>query len=122
MLTPLVYTCLQLSCRLLLLLLIYFIYFLFASKFIKYGRNGGKEEEVGRATKIVHIFIHDCEECYGIQTLILEGEWEKIVILSVVYENIGCKKRIIRSQERMLCFVDGLLLGSWTEKKFRKRT
>jgi hypothetical protein len=58
----------------------------------------------------------------GIQTLILQGECEKIVILSVVYENIGRKERNIWSQERMLGFVDRLLLGSWTEKEFRKRT
>jgi hypothetical protein len=57
-----------------------------------------------------------------IQTLILQGEWEKIAILSVVYENIGRIERNIWSQERMLGFVDRLLLGSWTEKKFKKRT
>jgi hypothetical protein len=58
----------------------------------------------------------------GIQTLILQGEWEKIAILSVVYENIRHIERNIWSQERMLGFVDQLLLGSWTEKKYRKRT
>ena len=58
----------------------------------------------------------------GIQTLILQGEWEKSAILSVIYESIGRKERNIWSQERMLGFVDRLLLGSWTEKEFRKRT
>jgi hypothetical protein len=57
-----------------------------------------------------------------IQTLILQGEWEKIAILSVVYENIGCIERNIWNQEKMLGFVDQLLLGSWTKKKFKKRT
>ena len=45
----------------------------------------------------------------GIQTLILQGEWEKFAILSVVYESIGRK-------ERMLGFVERLLLGLWMEK------
>ena len=45
----------------------------------------------------------------GIQTLILQGEWEKFVILSVVYESIGRK-------ERMLGFVERLLLGLLMEK------
>ena len=58
----------------------------------------------------------------GIQTLILQGEWEKYAILSVVYESIGRKERNTWGQEKMLGFVDRLLLGSWTEKKFRMRT
>jgi hypothetical protein len=71
----------------------------------------------------LYIFLYMLvKNIVGIQTLILQGEWEKFVILSVVYENIGRKKRNIWSQERMLGFVDRLLLGSWTEKEFRKRT
>jgi hypothetical protein len=56
-----------------------------------------------------------------IQALILQGEWEKIAILSLVYENMGYRERNIWSQERMIGFVDRLLLGSWTENEFRKR-
>jgi len=58
----------------------------------------------------------------AIQALILQGEWEKFAILSVVYESMRCRERSIWSQERMYGFVDRLLLGSWTEKEFRKRT
>ena len=47
-----------------------------------------------------------------IQTLILQGEWENLAILNLVYENIGYRERSIWSQERMIGFVDRLLLGS----------
>ena len=57
-----------------------------------------------------------------IQALILQGEWEKLAILSLVYESMGYRERSIWSQERMIGFVDRLLLGSWTDKEFRKRT
>ena len=57
-----------------------------------------------------------------IQALILQGEWEKVAILSLVYENMGYRERSVWSQERMIGFVDRLLLGSWTENEFRKRT
>src|ERR1700738_3456295 len=70
----------------------------------------------------MYIFLYMLvKNVVGIQTLILQGEWEKFAILSVVYESIGRKERNIWSQERMLGFVDRLLLGSWTEKEFRKR-
>ena len=57
-----------------------------------------------------------------IQALILQGEWEKLAILSLVYENMGYRERSIWSQERMIGFVYRLLLGSWTENEFRKQT
>ena len=55
-----------------------------------------------------------------IQTLFLQGEWEKFAILSLVYESMGHRERNIWSQEQISRFVDHLLLGSWTERKFRK--
>jgi hypothetical protein len=58
----------------------------------------------------------------NIQTLILQREWEKLAILSLVYENMGYRESSIWIQERMIGFVDHLLLGSWTENEFRKRT
>jgi len=58
----------------------------------------------------------------NIQALLLQGEWEKFAILSLVYESMGYRERSIWSQERMYGFVERLLLGSWTEKEFRKRT
>ena len=57
-----------------------------------------------------------------IQALILQGDWEKLAILSLIYDNMGYRKRTIQSQERMIGFVDRLLLGSWTANEFRKRT
>ena len=30
-----------------------------------------------------------------IQALILQGEWEKLAILSLVYDNMGCRERNI---------------------------
>jgi hypothetical protein len=57
-----------------------------------------------------------------IQVLILQGEWKKLAILNLVYENMGYRERSIWSQERIIEFVDRLLLGLWTENEFRKRT
>ena len=57
-----------------------------------------------------------------IQALILQGKWEKLAILSLVYKNMGYRERCIWSQERMIGFVDRLLLNSWTENEFRKQT
>ena len=71
----------------------------------------------------LYIFLYMLvKNVVGIQTLILQGEWEKYAILSVVYESIGRKERNTWGQEKMLGFMDRLLLGSWTEKKFRMRT
>jgi hypothetical protein len=47
-----------------------------------------------------------------IQTLILQGEWKKLAILSLIYENMGYRERSIWNQELMIGFVDRLLLGS----------
>ena len=64
----------------------------------------------------LYIFLYMLvKNVVGIQTLIFQGEWEKIAILSVVYENIGRIEINIWSQEMMLDFVDRLLLDSWTE-------
>ena len=61
----------------------------------------------------LYIFLYMLvKNVVDIQTLILQGEWEKITILSVVYESIGCRERNIWSQDRVLGFVDRLLLGS----------
>ena len=59
----------------------------------------------------------------AIQALVLQGEWENFAILSLMNESMGRRERSIWSQERMAKLVDWLLLlGSWTEKEFRKRT
>ena len=41
-----------------------------------------------------------------IQTLFLQGEWEKCAILSLVYKSMGHKDMSIWSQEEMYGFVD----------------
>ena len=53
--------------------------------------------------------------------MLLQGEWEKVVILSLMYESMGHSERNIWSQEGMSEFGKRLLLGSWTEREFRKR-
>ena len=55
-----------------------------------------------------------------IQTLILQGKWEKFAILRLVYENMGDRKSSAWCQEQMYGFVDCLLLSSWTKNFFRK--
>ena len=57
-----------------------------------------------------------------IQAMFLQGEWEKVAILSLMYESIGHRKRSIWGQEWVSGFVEYLLLGLWTEREFRKRT
>ena len=57
-----------------------------------------------------------------IQTMLLQGKWEKVAILSLMYESMGYIGRSIWSQKRMSGFVECLLLESWTERKFRKQT
>jgi hypothetical protein len=47
-----------------------------------------------------------------IQAMFLQGEWKKVIILSLVYESVGYRERSIWSQERMSGFVEQLLLGS----------
>ena len=50
----------------------------------------------------------------------LQGEWEKVAILNLVYKNMGHTERSIWSQEHMSGFVERLL-GSWREREFRKQ-
>ena len=57
-----------------------------------------------------------------IQSLLLQREWGKFVILSMVYESIGHKERNIWSQEHISRFLEHLLLGLCTEREFRKPT
>ena len=47
-----------------------------------------------------------------IETLFLEGKWEKFVILSLIYESMEHRNRSLWSQERMHGFVDHSLFGS----------
>ena len=55
-----------------------------------------------------------------IQAMFLQGEWEKVAILNLMYESMRHRERSIWSQERMSGFVERLLLGSWTGREFRK--
>ena len=61
----------------------------------------------------VYMFLYMLvKHVVDIQALILQGKWEKVAILSLVYENMGYRERSIWSQERMIGFVDCSLLGS----------
>ena len=50
----------------------------------------------------LYIFLYMLvKNVVGTQTLILQGEWEKITISSMIYESIGRKETNIWSQEMM---------------------
>ena len=51
-----------------------------------------------------------------IRALLLQGEWENVAILSLVYESMGHRERSTWSQERMSGFVERLLLELWTDR------
>jgi hypothetical protein len=59
----------------------------------------------------LYIFLYMLvKNVVGIQTLILQGEWEKFAILSVVYENIGRRERNIWNVSPKRC-PHGLLIS-----------
>jgi hypothetical protein len=45
--------------------------------------------------------VHDYEACRGNSSVDLQGQWEKIVVLSLMHEIMGRRERSIWSQERM---------------------
>lgn len=58
----------------------------------------------------------------NMQSLILQGEWEKFVIFSILFGSLERGERTIWSHVRQVGFTDRLLLGSFTEKMFKQRT
>ena len=52
---------------------------------------------------------------------ILQGEWEEFAILSLVYASIGALIDEHMESRTNIQFIDHLLLGSWTMKKFRNQ-
>lgn len=58
----------------------------------------------------------------NMQSLILQGEWEKFAIFSILWESMGREERSIWSHARQVGFTDRFLLGSFTEKMFKQRT
>jgi hypothetical protein len=86
------------------------------------ANDGGEEEDICFAFRIVHVFVHTRKACSRHSSADFARRMEKLAILSLIYENMGYRERSIWSQERMIEFVDRLLLGSWTENEFRKRT
>ena len=88
----------------------------------KISASNGGEEDICFVFRIVHVLYMLVKHVVDIQMLILQGKWENLAILSLIYENMGYRERSIWSQERMIGFVGRLLLGSWTENEFKKRT
>jgi hypothetical protein len=58
----------------------------------------------------------------NMQSLILQGEWEKFAIFSILWESMGREERSIWSHARQIGFTDHFLLGSFTERMFKQRT
>jgi hypothetical protein len=56
----------------------------------------------------------------NMKTLILQGEWTNVAIFSICLQNLGFRDRTIWSFERQSGFLDRYLLGSITEKMFKK--
>ena len=85
--------------------------------------NGGEEEDICFVFRIVHVFVHARKACGRHSSVDFIKRMGEVAILSLVYENMGYRDRNnIWSQERMIEFVDRLLLGLWTENEFRMRT
>lgn len=59
----------------------------FALNFNKHGGNEGEVEEPYFAHRTIHVFVHVVD----IQTLFLQGGWDKFTMLSLVYEIMGIK-------------------------------
>ena len=77
----------------------HFLFFLvFTLNSSKHDCNGGEEEdEPCFAIRIIHVFVDAYEACRGHSSIVLQGEWEKIVISSLVYGNIWHRERNIWS-------------------------
>jgi hypothetical protein len=58
----------------------------------------------------------------NMQALILQGEWTNVAIFSICLQSLGFRDQTVWSFERQSGFVDRYLLGSFTEKMFKKRT
>jgi hypothetical protein len=58
----------------------------------------------------------------NMQSLILQGEWEKFAIFSILWESMEREERSIWSHARQVGFMDCFLLGSFTEWMFKQRT
>ena len=52
---------------------------------------------------------------------ILQGEWEEFAILSLFYASIGALRDEHMESRTNIQFIDHLVLGSWTMKKFRNQ-
>jgi hypothetical protein len=58
----------------------------------------------------------------NMQSLILQREWEKFAIFSILWESMGHEERSIWSHARQVGFTDHFVLGSFIERMFKKRT
>ena len=50
--------------------LIFLFLLVFTLNFSKHGCNGGEEEEIYFALKIIHVFVHACEAYYGHSSIV----------------------------------------------------
>ena len=55
----------------------------------KHGCNGGKEEENYFSFRIMHVLYMLVKHVVRIQAWILQGQWKKLAILRLVYDNMG---------------------------------
>jgi hypothetical protein len=58
----------------------------------------------------------------NMQSLILQGEWEKFAIFNILWESMGREEHSIWSHARQVGFTNRFLLGSFTERMFKQRT
>jgi hypothetical protein len=58
----------------------------------------------------------------NMQAMTLNGEWENALILSICFEGMKMNYRSVWAFERNVGFTDRLLLGSLTEKMFKRKT
>jgi hypothetical protein len=57
--------------------------------------NGGEEEDICLLLGLYMFLYMLVKHVVDIQALILQGEWEKLAILSLGYENMGYRERSI---------------------------
>jgi hypothetical protein len=62
------------------------------------------------------------QQVVNMQSLILQGEWKKFAIFSILWESMGHEECSIWSHTRQVGFTDRFLLGSFTQRMFKQRT
>ena len=78
--------------------LIFLFLLIFTLEFSRHGCIGGEEEDTYFALRIIHVFVQCVKHVVDIQTLILQGKWEKFMSLNLVYEGMGHREENIESK------------------------